>query len=316
MKHTLIVGVLLVNSAFALSVVTKTTQAHVLLPLSRGVVSTQWLHDHLNWHGLVVVDVRSPEAYATGHIPTAVNIPFASPESAWVTVKSGLLLELPDKTGLFHTLGAAGITPLSSVVVVGAASAPGVPASYPLAQTARVADTLIYAGVLSATILDGGFDKWHGEQRPETVEQTVPTPFSYSGWTWDGMFVSKDHVAAHIGDENVLLLDVRDAGVYAGDVVEPFAPRPGHIPSAKSLPAPLIWNADGTYKSAAELRSLLAPIWAGEPWQEIVVYCGVGGYASGWWFALTQMLGYFNVRFYDGSAQEWAADPNAPLETN
>ena len=130
---------------------------------------------------------------------------------------------------------------------------------------------------------------------------------SYSGAVNKNMFVSMDYVQKRVG--NAVIIDARNGIVYAGAVKEPFADKPGHIPSATSLPAPWIWNENpnGTYayKDSKTLGTMAAGV-AGDPGsQEIIVYCGVGGYASSWWFVLTQVLGYQNVKIYDGAAQEW-----------
>ena len=109
------------------------------------------------------------------------------------------------------------------------------------------------------------------------------------------------------------MFDARDQEVYEGLVIEPFAPRPGHIPSAQSLPAPPIWNVDGTYKSEDALRAMATEVLGYHHRKEIIVYCGVGGYAAGWWYVLSEILGYRKVKIYDGSVQEWAADLDAPL---
>src|SRR5512133_593076 len=279
---------------------------------ARGLVEPSWVQAHLEDRSVVILDVRSSEEYAAGHIKNSVSMPFSMPVSTWVALPpSGLLMELPAPMVLSTALGAAGISKQSTVVVVGATQAPGVPAAYPLAQTARVADTLIYAGVKNVAILNGGITGW------VALETEVPTrsPVEFKGTEREEMFVSEQQVARAIGKADVLLLDARDAAVYAGTVIEPFAPRAGHIPGAQSLPTPSIWNSDGTYKTPNELQSMVSSIWGGDLSDEIIVYCGVGGYASGWWFVLSEVLGYTNVKFYDGSAQEWAADPEAPLET-
>jgi thiosulfate/3-mercaptopyruvate sulfurtransferase len=108
------------------------------------------------------------------------------------------------------------------------------------------------------------------------------------------------------------IVDARDADVYFGVTVEPFAPDAGHIPSATSLPAPWSYVSQGeniyTFKDTETLAAMAAGV-LGEGssyWgPKRIVYCGAGGYASVWWFVLTQVLEYQNVRFYDGSAQEW-----------
>lgn len=280
------------------------------------VVSTGWLAEHADRPDLVLVDIRDKAEYLAGHIPGSINIPFAMPESAWIVMKGDLLLEVPSEAQLSSTLGAAGIDKNSFVVVINNTEVEGVPPAFPRAQSARVAITLLYAGVRDVAILDGGIKKWAQEGKALSTSPVTPTPGSYDARLNKRMFVTKDYVASSIGKHRTLLLDVRDAEVYSGAVIEPYAPRPGHIPGAKNLPAPLIWNDDGTFKSKDELRALALPVLGHDRGKEIIVYCGVGGYAAGWWFILTEVLGYKNVKFYDGSAQEWAADPNAPLETN
>ena len=125
------------------------------------------------------------------------------------------------------------------------------------------------------------------------------------------MFVSTNDVQRRM--RSAVIIDARDANVYSGLAIEPFTDKAGHIPNAKSLPAPWIWNLnlDGTYtykdaKSLGKMASGVIGESADPRSQEIIVYCGVGGYASSWWFVLTQVLGYQNVRIYDGAAQEWA----------
>jgi thiosulfate/3-mercaptopyruvate sulfurtransferase len=144
------------------------------------------------------------------------------------------------------------------------------------------------------------------------TETAVPqvTAIEYDSKVNKEMFVSRKYVRGHIGE--AVILDARDAEVYFGAAIEPFAPKEGHIPTARSLPTPWMWvlNSDGTYtyKDAEILKAMASGVIGrhgrhGD--KEIVVYCGVGGYASSWWFVLTQVLGYEDVKIYDGSAQEW-----------
>lgn len=278
------------------------------------IVSTAWLARHLNDQNLTLVDIRSNEEYAAGHIPGSINMPFVVPFSDWITMsEDGLLLEVPDEAELFASLGAAGIQESSTVIVINKTIADGVPPAYPRAEAARVATTLLYAGVRDSRVLDGGVTQWVAESRALSTETVTPDPVEFDGETRDNLFVSKEYVESRLGHPGTVLLDARDAEVYIGDVTEPFAPRPGHIPGAKSLPSPLIWNDDGTYKSPFELWAMAVQVMGFFPPREIIVYCGVGGYASGWWLVLRHVLGYRNVKFYDGSAQEWTMDPDAPM---
>lgn len=88
-----------------------------------------------------------------------------------------------------------------------------------------------------------------------------------------------------------------------------------HIPGAVSLPSAVIWNDDGTFKHTYELAVLASSAVGDCTGKEIIVYCAVGGLASGWWFVQTELLGYRNVEFHEGSAQEWVMDPSGPMVT-
>ena len=282
------------------------------------IVSTEWLNANLGMENLIVIDIRSSKDYAAGHIPGSISEPFQTkmdpctgPGSNWVVGSEDCLwLQVPDTDDLFDTIGMLGITRDSKVVLVSAPN-PGEPLFYGLANPTRVAVTLIYAGVANAAILDGGYPKWVSEGRTVTEEVPVLTPVTYRGSLDKSMFVTLGHVRESIG--KAVILDARDAHVYSGKVVEPFADKPGHIPGSESLPTPWIWrhNPDGTYtyrkpEMLAKMASTAIGRFADPEGKEIIIYCGVGGYAGAWWFVMTQELGYENVRIYDGSAQEWS----------
>ena len=263
------------------------------------LVPVAWLEEHLNDSGLVVLDIRSDEDYRAGHIPHAISIP----ASVWSTARDELFLELPEEADLFNLLDRAGISGDRPVVVVHKTADPPRPPSYLLADACRVADTLIYSGLKNVAVLDGGYNKWADEGKASSTDIVVPLPVSCRRETVEGMFVSGEYVWERLGQS--LILDTRDAEVYFGARIEPTAPLAGHIPGSKSLPAPWIWNDDGTYKNPAVLAEMASGVLGDNLSREIIVYCGVGGYASAWWFVLTQVLGYSCVKFYDGSAQDW-----------
>jgi thiosulfate/3-mercaptopyruvate sulfurtransferase len=288
------------------------------------IVSTDWLKENLYRKKLVILDIRSDVDYGAGHIPGAINEPLVDIfNTRWVVSDpGGLWLELPETEALFETIGNLGITSKSLVVIVTAPADPPVQ-EYGLANATRVALTLIYARIKNVAILDGGYPKWMEDYPgPEdnTVEPTYPVLGNYSGKVKDAMFVSTEYVEGQIG--KAVIIDARDAIVYFGNEVEPWANSVpddlGHIESARSLPAPWIWNWNGdeiyTYKEKKALSKMASRAicgscgYKGHGSQEIIVYCGVGGYASSWWFVLTQVLGYKNVKIYDGSAQEWAGN--------
>jgi len=279
----------------------KTAQpsARAVAPL----VSTDWLQANAKLENLVILDIRSKKEYLEGHIPNAINVPFEVPVSEWIIAKNDLLLEIPEETALFNTIGSCGIKNNSFVIIVTTTANPPDP-PYPLANATRVADTLIYAGVKNVAILDGGHPKWKKEGKSTTTEVPGVNKVKYQGKINKAMFVSREYVQKQIG-KNTVIIDARDAEVYFGVAMEPFANKPGHIPGAKSLPAPWMWKPDGTYRDAKVLKAMASGVIGKNKAKETIVYCGVGGYASSWWFVLTQVLRYQNVKIYDGAAQEW-----------
>jgi thiosulfate/3-mercaptopyruvate sulfurtransferase len=266
-----------------------------------------------------MLDVREPDFYAKGHIPGAINVPgLGNFYLCLFAPDCGLWMELPEEGALLTTIGNAGITGDSLVVVVGRTVDPFAP--YAVADAARVAITLLYAGVENVALLNGGYDKWAAEGKPTSKAPVKPTAVTYTGAVNKEMFVQKDYVEKKIGKST--LVEAREADIYYGLIQEPWTVRAGHIPTAKNLPAPWFWTFErdekgtityGTWKDADVIREMALAVLGEDASEEIIVYCGVGGYASPVWFALTQMVGYTNVKVYDGSMQEWSADPEAPV---
>jgi len=280
----------------------------VHVPLSRShactippVISIDWLEKNISDPAMTIIDIRDRAEYLGGHIPQSVNVPF----SEWISVSNGLLLELPDEKELFNTIGSAGIHSGSQIIIVNKTDNPR-----PLAYATRVADTLIHSGIIDVSILNGGYKSWESRNKQATAQDREISARKYKGNANSSIFTGIEYVRSKIGKS--LLLDARDPEVYFGLVQEPTASRPGHIPGAKNLPAPWIWD-DGKYRSQEVLQQMAVGVTGKDRSREIILYCGVGGYAAAWWYVLTQMLGYENVRIYNGSAQEWTADPQNPL---
>jgi thiosulfate/3-mercaptopyruvate sulfurtransferase len=283
------------------------------------IVTAEWLAQNIRLDNLVVIDIRSAEAYVQGHIPGAISAPFQFPVSAWITEREGLFLELPAHRDLFETIGSLGINADSWVAIVTAPDEADPAPYFGLANATRVADTLLYAGVANVAILDGGYAKWVYDGNDFTTEPAPPEAVRYEGIVDTEMFVTMDYVYDRLNHPATRIIDARDADTYFGAGIEPWTAKAGHIPGAVSLPSPWIWalnRDDGTYRFRDP--NTLAAMAAGvldtssespDAWKskerEIIVYCGVGGYASSWWFILTQVLAYTNVKFYNGAAQEW-----------
>jgi len=265
-------------------------------------VSTDWLERNLKNPKLVIIDARPSWEYEAGHIPGAINSFFG----AWVTERDGLSLELPADDYLLDLVGSLGIKSTSTIVVVTAADN-----SYSRADATRIAFTMIIAGLKSVSVLDGGYAKWLDENRRVSIGAAKPKSGTYKAKVRRNIVVSKAYVMGRLG--KAAIVDARDAGVYFGVAIEPFAPRPGHIKGAVSLPTPWLYTAEGTLLNRDDIEAMAINAVGRDKSKEIIIYCGVGGYTSTWWFILTQMLGYRKVKFYDGSAQDWSADPKAPM---
>ena len=276
------------------------------------IVSPWWLNKCKGPLNLVVIDLRSAAEYAESHIPGSVSMPF-EPVSAWSAMGPGdLLLEMPPSADVFAALGAAGVSnpsPASKIVLVNGV---GVPA-FPQAASPRVATTLKYAGISEGrvSVLDGGFPGWVSESLPTTTVVPTIVPKTYTAQEDRSFLVDINYVKANLHKRNngIILLDGRDESVYNGSVIEDWALKAGHIPSALSLPGKNFWNPDGSWKSSIEILVQLRSVVGysvGRSYGQFIVYCGVGGYASTLYFTLTRILGFENVVMYDGSAQEWS----------
>jgi len=266
------------------------------------LVTTKWLAENITRPGLVAIDIRNNDEYKNGHIAGAVNSPFSS----WAIEKNGLLLELPQADELFNAIGAAGIKSDSRVVVINKTDTP-----FDLADAARVAYTLLYAGVKNAAVLDGGYNKWLKEKRAVSDKTVTPQKTAYKGKINKEMFITKAYVEKKLGKS--IIVDARTPDFFFGVAQEPFTQRPGHIPGAACLPTPWLWTEEGTYKNIEEIRAMASGVLGTDKSREIIFYCGVGGYGSTWCFVLREILGYTNVKLYNGAAQEWTADPEAPV---
>lgn len=274
------------------------------------IVSTEWLAAHLG-PDLTVIDIRDAEAYQVGHIPGAVSVPFG-PVSAWADCTGELLIELPPVDALFQTIGDCGLSAQSQVVVAGRLPQPPDP-PYPLADPLRVAATLMYAGVGAVAVLSGGHARWEAEGRTLSTDAPRVEARPYNSAVDAATWVSTEYVKDRIG--RAILVDGRDPDQYFGASIDPFADMRGHIPTARCLPLKWVWEPDGTYRPIGDITDMARGVVGPDQAREIICYCGVGGYGSGWWFLLTQLMGYADVKIYDGSMEAWVDGQN-PLVRN
>ena len=124
---------------------------------------------------------------------------------------------------------------------------------------------------------------------------------------------------ACITPNGTALVDVRSPQEYSGELLamvgyeQEGAQRAGHIPGASSIPWARAVDEDGTFKGVGELRTLYTAQGI-TPDRRIATYCRIGERSSHTWFVLTYLLGYKNVRNYDGSWTEWGNAVRVPVE--
>ena len=281
----------------------------LLLPLTalaRGidpVVSTDWLQKNLKNQKLVIVDLRKVEEYKVSHIPGAVNVFYGS----WAIKAGDLLNELPAVDDLTDVISDAGIDKDNLVVLVGKTEK--IPDQFDMT---RVAWTLKYMGIPDVAILGGGHTQWAKEGKPLSQEAVKAKPKSFKASVNKGLFVDKAYVLSKLGKAQIV--DTRGSTFFEGKEKLEFVPKTGRIKGAVNLPVGQLFTPDGLYKAREELAALAEKAVGNDPGKEIIVYCDTGKTCTGWAFILTEMLGYRDVKVYDGSFMEWAADAGAPVE--
>ncbi len=271
------------------------------------LVSTDWVADHLTDSDVRVIESNEdPLLYPSGHIPGAVEVD-------WVKdLNDPLRRDYLDKSGFEALASRIGITPETTVVFYGDKS--NWWATYALWVFELFGHT-------NAKIMDGGRLKWTQEGRELTREKPSISPSSYSAPERDDSQIRafRDGVLRHIG-ENGQLVDVRSPGEFAGDLLhipgypQEGAVRGGHIPGASSCPWSRAANDDDTFKDAAQLRAIYNDELGLDSSAPTIAYCRIGERSSHTWFVLTNLLGFSDVRNYDGSWTEWGNSVGLPIE--
>lgn len=259
----------------------------------------------------VVIDTRSPENYAAGHIAGAVNM-FEIFTYLATSTKQGMA-ELKEKfTAAF---GAAGIGGSETVVFYEGSMNSG------FGMSCRGYYLLKFLGYPKAHILHGGLAAWQAAGMPVTTNVPTPTakpfPVSVDG---EHMMLDRDDMLAALGDDGIVKLDVRDVDEWIGTSSSPygpdFAPRKGRIPGAKWLEWYRLMKptADGPmFKAKEELLAELYTVGV-SPETPVYLYCFKGARASNSLVALHE-AGIKDVRMYFGSWNEWSRDPELPIES-
>ena len=271
------------------------------------LVSTEWVAQHFTHPKVRLIESNEDVLlYDTGHIPGAVKVDWHK------DLNDGLVRDYIGKASFEALLQQHGIGNDTTVVFYGDKNNWWATYAFWVFQL---------FGHTNAKILNGGRAKWIAEGRELTQEVPSYLPSNYVASARDDSKIRafRDDVLAHVQKKGALV-DVRSPGEYKGEVTHmPDYPqegvlRGGHIPGAKSVPWARAANADGTFKSAEELRTLYEQDQGLRTNDDIITYCRIGERSSHTWFVLTYLLGYPTVRNYDGSWTEWGNAVRLPIE--
>jgi thiosulfate/3-mercaptopyruvate sulfurtransferase len=272
------------------------------------LVSTDWVAQHLKDPNVRIVESNEDQLlYPSGHIPGAVQVDWAA------DLNDQLRRDYLDKAGFEKLASKIGITKDTTVVFYGDKNNWWATYAFWVFQL---------FGHKNARVMDGGRLKWEKEGRELTRDVPSYPATSYSAPQRDDskIRIFRDEVLKKLGG-GTKLVDVRSPQEYSGERTHmPEYPqegvlRGGHIPGAKSVPWARAANPeDGTFKSADELKAIYEQEQGLNKGDDVIAYCRIGERSSHTWFVLTHLLGYPNVRNYDGSWTEWGNLVGAPIE--
>jgi thiosulfate/3-mercaptopyruvate sulfurtransferase len=275
-----------------------------------GLVETDWLAEHGKDPQVKVAEVDYDPAanYAQGHVPGSVLFDWRK------DINDPVRRDLLSREQLTELFRRSGVGPRDTLVLYG---------DFNNWFAAFAFWVFKYYGFADVRILNGGRKKWIAEDRPLVKEAPHPARSEYAAPS------PNERIRAYLEEvRNALepvrsgamrLVDVRGPKEFSGEVTAPpeypteAAQRGGHIPGAVNIPWGLAVNDDGTFKRPSELRAL----YEGKgvtPKTPVITYCRIGERSSHTWFVLTYLLGYPEVRNYDGSWTEWGNQIRSPIE--
>jgi len=272
------------------------------------LVSTEFVAEHLTDPAVRVVEVDYDPVnnYNTGHIPGAVLFDWRK------DMNDQLNRDILSKESLEALMGNHGITNDTTVVLYG---------DFNNWFATYAFWVLKYYKVEKVAVMNGGRKKWMLEDRP--MDKETPSHPMASYWVQAPdvrVRAYREDVRAALGRSDKTLVDVRGPKEFSGEVTAPpeypneQAQRGGHIPGAKNIPwAQAVNDADGTFKPREELEALYGGKGvAGD--RQVITYCRIGERSSHTWFVLKYLLGFPDVRNYDGSWTEWGNSILYPIE--
>ena len=269
------------------------------------LVSTDWVDAHKDDANVNVVEVDvDTAAYEEGHIPGATGW-------NWQTqLCDTLQRDIISQGDLEKLLGESGIGNDTTIVLYGDNN--NWFAAWALWQLKLYEHD-------DVRIMDGGRKKWLAEGREVNTESPTPEQTTYTAKGLDSeLRILLPEVQEALKSDKTSLVDVRSPDEFTGKILSPpglpeTCQRGGHIPKAQNIPWGMACNEDGTFKNADELKELYASKGV-TPEKDVIAYCRIGERSSHSWFALKYLLGYPNVKNYDGSWTEWGNLVGAPVE--
>ena len=273
------------------------------------LVSTDWVMEHHQDDNVRVLEVDEDVLlYDTGHIPGAQKIDWLM--DLWDDTMREFVQ--PDElAALFERLGISNDT---TIVLYGDKNNWWAAYAFWFFK---------YSGIDNLKLMNGGRVKWTQEDKPLTTEVPSYPKGNYTPGQRDpNLRAFRDEVLQHIDKTKAgegAMVDVRSPGEFSGEVTHmPSYPqegvlRGGHIPGASNIPWSQAANEDGTFKSVDELKSLYADKGVTGD-KDIIAYCRIAERSSHTWFVLKYLLGYDNVKNYDGSWTEWGNSVGVPIE--
>jgi thiosulfate/3-mercaptopyruvate sulfurtransferase len=275
------------------------------------LISTEWLAQNLGAPDTVIIDVRTEANYDFGHLPGAMSLAYAGLEP--LNKGTGCQL-MPSPADLTKMMQALGVNDSTHIIVYDQGNT-----ALDATEGGATVWILESMGHENVSYLDGGFTKWTFEGRPIDKKKPSPQPGNFTAKLDTSKVATLKDIIANLKTKEAIFLDDRSAVQHFGISKRADVVRYGHIPGSLNFPIDFMTNAGinrapATIRSEKELEAMAEGV--GLPRdknRKIIVYCNSAQQAGMGYFILHDIMGYRNVKSYDGSMLEYAQDKKLPL---